>query len=127
MHDAMTQTKGVGKMTIQTLVNPCMPVSTSVTRKNVTLTINPELVEKAHQLGLNISKITETALDNIIITLERGSSLQINEEPRARSLVRTKTLASGAGDRGFESHRARQERGEPTFDRKPFRGISQRM
>ena len=57
------------KMT-QALVYPCLPVYTSVTRKNVTITINPNLVEKAHQLGLNISKITETALENLITTLQ---------------------------------------------------------
>ena len=48
-------------MKMQTPANPCIPVSTRVTRKNVTITINPNLVEKAHQLGLNISKMTETA------------------------------------------------------------------
>ena len=105
---------------MQTLVNPCVPVSTRVTRKNVTITINPNLVEKAHQLGLNISKITETALDNLITSIETGSSLK---NQRARSLVRMKTLASGAGDRGFESHRARQERGESALDREPLWGI----
>jgi len=68
-NDSMKQTKGVEKM--QTLVNLCIPVSTRATRTNVTITINPELVEKAHQLGLNISKITETALDNLITSIEQ--------------------------------------------------------
>ena len=61
-------------MKMQTLGNPCIPVSTRVTRKNVTITINPELVIKAHQLGLNISKITETALENLITTLQDSTS-----------------------------------------------------
>ena len=62
-------------MTTQTLENPCIPVSTRVTRKNVTITLNPELVTKAHQLGLNISKITEMALENLTTTLQ-GSPTQ---------------------------------------------------
>ena len=62
----------------QTLVNPCIPVCTRVTRKNVTITLDPKLVEKAHQLGLNISKITETALENLIATFQ-GSLPQEKE------------------------------------------------
>ena len=63
------KTKELGNE-MQTLVNPCPPVSTRVTRKNVTITLKPELVEKAHQLGLNISKIAETALENLVTTLQ---------------------------------------------------------
>ena len=108
---------------MQTLVNPCIPVSTRVTRKNVTITIDIQLIEKARELGLNISKITENGLLNYITSIEQGFSGQTETFIRARSLVRTKTLASGAGDRGFESHRARQESGELTLDREPLRGI----
>ena len=68
--DSMKQTKGVVKMNTQTLAYPCAPVYTRVTRKNVTITLNPELAAKAHQLGLNISKIAETALQNLVTTLQ---------------------------------------------------------
>ena len=63
-------------MTIQTseiYANLCKPMKTYVPRKNVMITLNPNLVTKAHELGLSISKITETALENLITTLQ-GSS-----------------------------------------------------
>ena len=110
-------------MSMQTLVNPCIPVSTRVTRKNVTITIDTELVQKARELGLNISRIAENTLLKYIMSVEQGFSAQEETFIRARSLVRTKTLASGAGDRGFESHRARQKRGEAALDREPIWGI----
>jgi len=51
-------------------VNSCAPVYTRVGRKNVTITLDPELVKKAHQLGLNISKIAETALENLVTAVQ---------------------------------------------------------
>ena len=38
--------------------------------KNVVITLDPELVEKAHKLGLNISKVCENALIQAVKALE---------------------------------------------------------
>ena len=43
-------------------------------RKNVVITLDPELVEKAHKLGLNISKICEFSLNQAIKALEETLS-----------------------------------------------------
>ena len=45
-----------------------------VRRKNVVITLNPEIVEKAHELGLNISKVCENALIRAIKALEQTYS-----------------------------------------------------
>ena len=39
-------------------------------RKNVVITLDPELVEKAKELGLNISKVCENALIQAVKALE---------------------------------------------------------
>ena len=40
-------------------------------RKNVVITLDPELLEKAHKLGLNISKVCEKALIQAVKALEQ--------------------------------------------------------
>ena len=40
-------------------------------RKNVVITLDPELVEKARKLGLNISKVCENALIQAVKALEQ--------------------------------------------------------
>lgn len=39
-------------------------------KKNVMIRVEEELVEKAHQVGLNISKVSENALSEAIKALE---------------------------------------------------------
>ena len=41
-------------------------------RKNVVITLDPELVEKAKELGLNISKVCENALIQAVKALEEA-------------------------------------------------------
>ena len=110
-----------------TLVNAHARAYMRIMRQSVNISLPSELVQKARELGLNISKIAENSLSNYITSIEQGFSAQTETFIRARSLVRTKTLASGAGDRGFESHRARQESGELTLDREPLWGIREGM
>ena len=76
-NDSMKQTKGVEKMTTQTYANLCKPMFTHVPKKNVMITLNPNLVAKAHELGLSISRIAENALIETITTLQ-GSFSQEN-------------------------------------------------
>jgi len=96
----------------------CIPVHTRV-RTNVTLTINPQLVAKAHELGLNVSRITELALSKAITSLEQ--SLEVtgspDPEPRwARSLVRTRTLRKQLTRKPAEPEiRGSNPRGPATF------------
>jgi len=92
--DPNRQMKGVGIMTLQTLVNTCIPVHTRV-RTNVTLTINPQLVAKAHELGLNVSRISELALSKAITSLQQTLEVAASPDAQpswARGLVRTRTL-----------------------------------
>ncbi len=63
---------------MQRLVHPCIPVSTRVRRKDVTITLSPELVLKSKALGLNISKIAESALSRAVSKLEQPLSPKLS-------------------------------------------------
>ena len=53
-------------------------------KKNVTIRIDSEVIEKAKKIGLNISKISENALIEIIQRIERPiSHKQHNNSPES--------------------------------------------
>ena len=70
--------------TSQTYANLREPMKTYVPRKNVMITLNPELIKEAHRLGLSISKIAENALIQTISTLQGCNSQELTTFWRAR-------------------------------------------
>ena len=70
--DPTRQTKGVGIMTLQTLANPCIPVSTRVRKVNVTITLDPFVTKQAKEHGLNISQVCQNALETAITALNKS-------------------------------------------------------
>ena len=76
-------------------------------RKNVVITLDPELVEKAKELGLNISRVCENALIQAVNALEsvfndKGDSLGTvgsRLEPRAGFEPATRGLRGRCSNR----------------------------
>ena len=74
-------------------------------KKNVTIRIEKDLVEKARELGLNISKVSENALKDMIERIE-GSKAENN--PSTNLVDSTKKQWRGVRDlnpRGPKDHR----------------------
>ena len=75
-----------------------------VKKKNVVITLNPELVEKAHELGLNISKVCENALIRAINALEQAYTQNSHEKGDIGTVGSDKWLPAFPASRGRRPH-----------------------